>query len=70
VRTPPQAAALGQMKFSARRGRKEQLLAETPEWSALTAEASNLVAWLDRMNTRSSLKTTTWEHVSEMAKAA
>jgi glutathione S-transferase len=45
-------------------------LAATPEWSALTAEAPNLVAWLDRMNTRSSLKTTTWEQVSKMAKAA
>jgi glutathione S-transferase len=45
-------------------------LAGTPEWSALTAEAPNLVAWLDRMNSRSSLKTTTWERVSEMAKAA
>jgi glutathione S-transferase len=45
-------------------------LAGTPEWPALTAEAPHLVAWLDRMNTRSSLKTTTWEHVSEMAKAA
>jgi glutathione S-transferase len=45
-------------------------LAATPEWSALTAEAPNLVAWLDRMNARSSLKATTWEHVSEMAKAA
>jgi glutathione S-transferase len=45
-------------------------LAATPEWSALTAEAPKLVAWLDRMNTRSSLKATTWEQLSKMAKAA
>jgi glutathione S-transferase len=45
-------------------------LAETPEWSALTAEAPNLVSWLDRMNIRPSLKATTWEQVSEMAAAA
>jgi glutathione S-transferase len=45
-------------------------LAGTPEWAVLTAKAPNLVAWLDRMNTRPSLKATTWEQVSEMAKAA
>jgi len=45
-------------------------LAVTPEWTALTARTSNLVAWLDRMNARPSLKATTWEQVSEMAKAA
>jgi glutathione S-transferase len=45
-------------------------LAVTPEWTALTARTSKLVAWLDRMNTRPSLKATTWERVSEMAKAA
>jgi glutathione S-transferase len=45
-------------------------LAATPEWSALTEKAPNLVAWLDRMNSRPSLKATTWEQVSEMAKAA
>ena len=45
-------------------------LAVTPEWAPLTAKAPNLVAWLDRMNARPSLTATTWEQVSEMAKAA
>ena len=45
-------------------------LAATPEWSELTAKTANLVAWLDRMNARPSLKATTWEQVSEMAKVA
>lgn len=45
-------------------------LAVTPEWTALTTRTSNLVAWLERMNARPSLKATTWEQVSEMAKAA
>jgi glutathione S-transferase len=45
-------------------------LAATPEWSVLTVKAPNLGAWLDRMNARRSLRATTWEQVSEMAKAA
>jgi len=45
-------------------------LAQTPEWQVLTASARNLIAWLDRMNARSSLKATTWERVAELAKAA
>ena len=44
--------------------------AETPEWAALGAPRANLVAWLDRMESRPSLKATTWERVAEMAKAA
>jgi glutathione S-transferase len=45
-------------------------LAATPEWSILTAKAPNLPVWLDRMNARPSLRATTWEQVSEMARAA
>ena len=45
-------------------------LAATPEWSSVTANAPNLPAWLNRMNARPSLKATTWEQVSEMARAA
>jgi glutathione S-transferase len=42
----------------------------TREWSALVAPHKSLVAWLARMEARSSLKATTWERVSEMAQAA
>ncbi len=42
----------------------------TPEWSALGAPHANLVAWLKRMQERPSMKATTWERVSELAKAA
>ncbi len=45
-------------------------LAMTPEWSALTTPHPNLVAWHARMESRPSMKATTWERVSEMAKAA
>jgi glutathione S-transferase len=44
--------------------------AMTPEWGPLTARAPNLVAWLDRMNARKSFQVTTWDAVTEMAKAA
>ncbi len=43
---------------------------ETPEWQPLTAKASNLRAWLERMNARPSLAATTWDRVTAMAKAA
>jgi glutathione S-transferase len=43
---------------------------QTPEWSMLVAPHKNLVVWLARMEARPSLKATTWERVSEMAKAA
>jgi glutathione S-transferase len=46
------------------------LLAQTPEWVRLTADAPNLVAWLERMNERPSMKATTWERAAEMAHAA
>jgi glutathione S-transferase len=42
----------------------------TPEWSELGAPHKNLVAWLSRMAARPSMKATTWERVTEMAKAA
>ena len=42
----------------------------TPEWAELGAPRANLVAWLGRMEARPSMKATTWERVSEMAKAA
>jgi glutathione S-transferase len=43
---------------------------QTPEWTVLGAPHANLVAWLARMQGRPSLKATTWERVSERAKAA
>ncbi len=43
---------------------------QTPEWAMLSAPHPNLVAWLARMEARPSMKATTWERVSEMAKAA
>ena len=43
---------------------------QTPEWSVLGVPHPNLVAWLARMEARPSLQATTWERVSEMAKAA
>jgi len=42
----------------------------TPEWSALGAPHANLVNWMTRMQGRPSMKATTWERVSELAKAA
>ena len=42
----------------------------TPEWSELGRPFSNLVAWLERMEARPSLQATTWERVTELAKAA
>jgi glutathione S-transferase len=45
-------------------------LAQTPEWAMLTKDRPNLVTWLARMNARKSFEATTWERVSEMARAA
>jgi glutathione S-transferase len=42
----------------------------TPEWAVLGAPHANLAAWLARMEARPSMQATTWERVSEMAKAA
>jgi glutathione S-transferase len=43
---------------------------DQPEWLPLTGEHPNLVAWLQRMNARPSLKATTWQRVQELAQAA
>ncbi len=45
-------------------------MAETPEWSALTAEHRNLVDWLARMEARPSFVSTTWDCVAALAPAA
>jgi glutathione S-transferase len=45
-------------------------LAQTPEWTPLSAGHQNLIDWLARMNARPSFGATTWERVTEMAKAA
>ena len=42
----------------------------TPEWSVLGAPHPNLVAWMKRMQDRPSMIATTWERVTELAKAA
>lgn len=42
----------------------------TPEWQELGAPHENLVAWLQRMEARPSMRATTWERLSELAKAA
>jgi glutathione S-transferase len=42
----------------------------TPEWAELGVPHANLVAWLERMESRPSMKATTWERVTAMAKAA
>lgn len=40
-----------------------------PEWTALGAPHANLGAWMKRMQERSSMKATTWERVSELARS-
>jgi glutathione S-transferase len=45
-------------------------LSMTPEWQPLTASMPSLVSWLDRMNARPSFQATTWERLTELAKAA
>jgi glutathione S-transferase len=45
-------------------------LAQTPEWALLTEGRQNLVDWLARMDARPSFKATTWERLTELAKAA
>jgi glutathione S-transferase len=47
-----------------------EFFTHTPEWAELGAPHQNLVTWLSRMEARPSMKATTWERVSEMAKAA
>ncbi len=45
-------------------------LAQTPEWTPLSAGRQNLVDWLARMNARPSFEATTWERLTELARAA
>lgn len=40
----------------------------SPEWPVLTAAHANLCNWLDRMNQRDSMRTTSWDLVEQMAK--
>jgi glutathione S-transferase len=47
-----------------------EFFTHTPEWSELGVPHGNLAAWLSRMEARPSMQATTWERVSEMAKAA
>lgn len=47
-----------------------EFFSRTPEWSALTAERANLVAWLERAEARPSLQATTWDRVAALAQAA
>ena len=47
-----------------------EFFTHTPEWSELGVPHPNLVAWLSRMEARPSMQATTWDRVSEMAKAA
>jgi glutathione S-transferase len=42
----------------------------TPEWAELGKPHASLVAWLERMEARSSMAATTWERVAAIAKAA
>jgi glutathione S-transferase len=42
-------------------------LAQTPEWAELTEGRTNLVAWLSRLNARSSVQATTMAKVRAMA---
>ena len=42
----------------------------TPEWEPLTLNHMNLRTWLDGMNSRPSMNSTTWERVAGMAQAA
>ena len=47
-----------------------EFFTQTPEWAVLGKPRPNLVAWLERMEARPSLKATTWERVAAMAQAA
>jgi len=42
----------------------------TPEWSPLTAKNPRLVRWMDRMQSRPSMRATVWERVASMAQAS
>jgi glutathione S-transferase len=44
-------------------------LAQSPEWSVLTADLANLVAWFERTISRPSFQATTWDQVSKAVAA-
>ncbi|HTV76789.1 MAG TPA: glutathione S-transferase family protein [Steroidobacteraceae bacterium] len=44
-------------------------LAQSPEWTALTAGLANLVDWFQRTNNRPSFRATTWDEVAKAAAA-
>jgi glutathione S-transferase len=46
------------------------MFAGLPEWEALTKAHPKLLTWLATMSPRPSMKTTTWQRVSEIAKAS
>ena len=46
------------------------MMAQTPEWAALTESHPNLPAWLARLEARPSFAATSWERVAELARAA
>jgi glutathione S-transferase len=50
-------------------GAQMDLFSQAPEWSQLTADRTNLVTWLDRINDRPSFKATTWDKVAQAAAA-
>ena len=45
-------------------------LSLTPEWEPLTSQRTNLRDWLTRVNARPSMQATTWERVTQLARAA
>ena len=45
-------------------------LAQTPEWGLLAEGASNLEAYVERIEGRPSMQATTWARVKDMAEAA
>jgi len=46
------------------------MLADLPEWATLATHHENLVSWLARMQCRPSFVATTWERLTDLAKAA
>jgi glutathione S-transferase len=44
-------------------------LAQSPEWTALTAGLPNLVAWFDRTISRPSFQATSWDQLMKAVAA-
>jgi len=51
-------------------GPQASFLTLTPEWTTLTAANPNLVAWIERLESRPSFKATTWAQLMARTKAA